>query len=256
MFYLRERLAAAGIAGKEAKLYLAALETGEAPVHVIAKHAGIGRTTAYDVLNRLIEQGMATRHEKHGRIYIVPEPPEQLLKRHETRLDRLRDLLPELKALHGVSPIQPRIRLYEGEVGICTVLQNTLDCKSPIIRACLSMTEMLQTPGFEEVEKFSQERIRRGIELQVIRTHGEEVSNIWGTNPAIQRELRYAPRLDSFSMTMFIHDDCVSLISSLRENFGLVIQSEEFAHIQKYLFDQLWLASDRSQEVSKPDVRP
>ncbi len=247
MFYLRERLAAIGITGKEAKLYLAALETGEAPVHQIARQAGIGRTTAYDVLARLVENGLVTRHEKQGRIIVVPEPPEQLLRRHETRLAHLRDLIPELTALHNASPIRPKVRLYEGEAGIRTVLHNTLECKSGVVRACLSMAEMLEVPGFEEVDKFSQERIRRGIELRVIRTRTEEVSNIWGTNPAILRELRYAPALTSFSMTMFIHDDCVSLISSRRENFGLVIQSEEFAHIQEYLFDQLWLNAERSQ---------
>ncbi len=82
MFYLRERLAAIGITGKEAKLYLAALETGEAPVHQIARQAGIGHTTAYDVLARLVENGLVTRHEKQGRIIVVPEPPEQLLRRH------------------------------------------------------------------------------------------------------------------------------------------------------------------------------
>lgn len=246
MFYLEERLAAIGIDGKKAKLYLVALEMGDAPINVIAKQAGIGRTTAYDVLARLAEDGLVTQYKSQGRIHIVAEPPERLLARFETRAQRMRDLVPDLNALHNVSPTRPHMKLYEGEAGIRSVLHNTLACDSKVIRACLSMIEILDTPGFKEVEKFSRQRIRNGIELRVIRAKSEEVSNIWGTDLAKFRELRYAPSLACFSMTTFIHDDKVSLISSRKENFGLVIQSEEFARMQEYFFETLWRTSERS----------
>ena len=248
MFYLEERLAAVGITGKKAKLYLAALEMGEGPVHLMAKRAGIGRTTAYDILTRLTEEGLVTQYESRGRIHVVAEPPERLLKRFETRLHHLADLIPDLNAMHNVSPARPRIRFYEGAAGIRTVLHNTLQCESKVIRACLSMVEMLETPGFDEVEKFSRQRIKNGIELRVIRAKSEEVEKLWGTDAGKCRELRYAPSLGCFSMTTFIHDDKVSLISSNRENFGLVIQSEEFARTQEYFFETLWRSSERSPQ--------
>ena len=42
-----------GIDGSRAHFYLAALELGDAPVTAIAAKAGIGRSNAYEVLNRL-----------------------------------------------------------------------------------------------------------------------------------------------------------------------------------------------------------
>jgi sugar-specific transcriptional regulator TrmB len=248
MFYLEQKLAGIGIDGKKAKLYLAALEMGDASVHEIAKRAGIGRTSAYDVLARLKNDGLVTQYASRGRIHVVAEPPEQLFKRFEARLQRLGELIPDLRALHNVSPARPRFKLYEGEAGIRTVLQGTLQGGAKVIRACLSMVEILETPGFDEVEKFSCDRIAGGIELRVIRAKPEEVSKIWGSDASKLRELRYAPSLACFAMTTFIHGDKVSLISSSRENFGLVIQSAEFATMQQYLFEVLWQASERSAE--------
>lgn len=247
MFYLKEHLMSLfALSDREARLYLAALEFGESPVYQLAKQTGINRTTAYDILARLVEAGFVTRHKKNGQIYVVPESPDLLLKRHELKMQRLKSLIPDLKALHLSSSARPHIKLYEGASGIHAALNHVLTCKSGLVNACLSMAEVLEQPGLEVFESFKADRIRLGLQLRVVRAREEEVTNIWGTDHSVQRELRYAPDLDNFSMTMFIYDDYVNLISSRRENFGLIIQSEEFAGIQKYLFERLWESSQKA----------
>lgn len=47
-----------------------------------------------------------------------------------------------------------------------------------------------------------------------------------------------------FRMTGWTYDDKVSLISSRRENFGIIIQSEEFSDLMNTLFTVLWQASE------------
>jgi len=42
---------------------------------------------------------------------------------------------------------------------------------------------------------------------------------------------------------MLTYDDKVSLISSRRENFGIIIQSEELSDLMNTLFAVLWQAS-------------
>jgi HTH-type transcriptional regulator, sugar sensing transcriptional regulator len=49
-----------------------------------------------------------------------------------------------------------------------------------------------------------------------------------------------------FSMTMLVHDDIVSIVASRRENFGLTIESHEFAVMQRNLVETLW-------SISTPD---
>ena len=56
-----EKLERFGLSGKKGRFYMAALELGEAPVLTIAERAGIGRTTAYDIMSRLMEEGLLTQ---------------------------------------------------------------------------------------------------------------------------------------------------------------------------------------------------
>ena len=44
-------------------------------------------------------------------------------------------------------------------------------------------------------------------------------------------------------MTLFLFDNKVGLISSRKENYGLIIESQEFANVQNALFDVMWQAS-------------
>ena len=49
-----------GLHETEARFYLAALELGQAPVRDVAAKAGISRTNAYDVFERLLEQRLVS----------------------------------------------------------------------------------------------------------------------------------------------------------------------------------------------------
>jgi hypothetical protein len=44
-------------------------------------------------------------------------------------------------------------------------------------------------------------------------------------------------------MTSYIYDNKVSIISSRRENFAMTIESEEFALMQRNLFEVFWASS-------------
>jgi HTH-type transcriptional regulator, sugar sensing transcriptional regulator len=50
-----------------------------------------------------------------------------------------------------------------------------------------------------------------------------------------------------FRMTTWAYDDKVSFISSRRENFGIIIQSEEFSDLMNTLFAILWRVSKPAQ---------
>ncbi|OYW32590.1 MAG: transcriptional regulator TrmB, partial [Rhizobiales bacterium 12-66-7] len=67
---IEEKLAKIGITGKLFKLYMAAVELGEAPVQEVATRAGLARTTAYDVLARLEQEELIRVEERQGRRFI------------------------------------------------------------------------------------------------------------------------------------------------------------------------------------------
>lgn len=243
---LEDGLAKLGVHGKQARFYLAALELGQAPVRMIAEKSGIGRTTAYDVLAKLQQQGLVSQVEKGGVRYVTAEDPARLLRILDERRQTLEGLLPELRSVYNLSTVKPRIRFYEGVEGIKTVLYDTLTCRSKQLLGILSMVDLLDVPGRAEMEDYIAQRIASGISLKVLRSREKEVGNIWPTRAADLRELRYTPPGLVFTMTTYIYDQKVSVISSRRENFGMIIESQEFAKMQENLFMVLW-------QVSEPD---
>jgi hypothetical protein len=140
--------------------------------------------------------------------------------------------------------VRPRIRFYEGRDGIRAVLHDTLRCQSRRLDGILSMTDLFQVPGRREMEQYVAARIAAGVHLRVVRSREKDIGpDVWPSRPEDLRELRYAPEDAVFTMTTWMYDDKVSIIASRREHFGMIVESAEFAEMQKHLFGALWLVS-------------
>lgn len=236
------KLASIGISGALYKLYAAAIELGEAPISAVAARAGIVRTSAYSALEKLEQEGLVSLESREGVRCVIANDPTVLLERIEARRQMLNELMPQLRSTYNRALGKPQIRFYEGTQGILTSLWDTLTItgKPKVLRGILSMNELMQTPGMAEMDRFIRDRVDRGIWLKVIRSEQRDVEAIWPSTPAQLRELRYAPADMVLSMTTFIYDHKVCLISSKKENYGLIIESEEFATLQTVLFEAIW----------------
>ena len=240
---LEPKLVALGLTGKRARFYLAALELGDETVTAVAQHAGIERTTAYALFEKLLEDGLVTQAVRGGRAHVVAEDPDVLARNLDDKRRILGEILPDLRAVHARTHGAPRFRLYDGAEGIRTVLNAVLAAPLPEICGILSMKELLAVPGPKALRNFIAERVRMGTRLRVIRAHSEETHQIWKAGEDELREVRYAPSSDAFRITTFIFGGKVALISSRRENYGLIVDSEEFARLQQALFETMWQTS-------------
>lgn len=237
-----------GLDNKKAKVYLAVLELGEAKVSEIAKKSGIERPTVYDILNKLVKEGLAGFYEKRGIRYFMAENPETIRRQLRAKEEAFTTLLPQLISLYNTSEIKPRIKFYEGIAGVKTIFKDTLTIKNKKLCGILSVSDLFKMPGREFMETYVSQRIQAGISLRVIRSEPKDIQEYWPTDPQSLRELRYAPRDMIFSMTMYVYDNKVSLISSTKENFGVLIESEEFNDNIHHLFEALW-------QISAPYMR-
>ena len=66
-----------GFDDKEAKIYIALLELGEATVLEVGKRAGVKRPTAYLVLDTLHAKGAAFKTRASGRTRFIAEKPKR-----------------------------------------------------------------------------------------------------------------------------------------------------------------------------------
>lgn len=241
---LSQELVSLGFDDKKAKLYLALLELGTAKAQSIAKKARLERPTTYDLLAKLIKEGLVSSFEKRGVHYYSAARPEKIKSRFR-ELERQAELImPQLNAMYGLSENKPQTRFYEGVEGIKTVFEDTLTAQTKVLNCILSMEDLYTIPGKRFMDSYVEQRIKAGLSICVIRSKSKEVrKEDWPTSNEQKRELRYAPQDMIFSMTTYLYDAKVGLISTQKENFGMIIESKEFYQTMNNLFKSLWQIS-------------
>ncbi|MFD2238130.1 TrmB family transcriptional regulator [Aureimonas populi] len=240
---LEDKLARVGITGTLYKLYLTAISLGGASVAEIAARAGLARTTAHDALAKLEEEGLVKFVDEGRRRFVVARDPSILLERLEARRQMLDEVMPVLRSMYHHESGQPNVRFHPGPEGIRAALWDTLAGEETVLRATLSMRELMAEPGLDEIGGYLAERARRGIWLRVIRSQERDIIPIWPSSREEKRELRYAPSQYTLAMTSFVYGNKVCMISSARESYGLIIDSAEFAVFQAAMFDAMWSMS-------------
>lgn len=232
-----------GLNEKEAKVYLALLELGESKAYEIAKKAGIARPTAYDILEKLSLGGLVGSYEKHKIKHYLASNPEKIkinLAEKERAFDAL---LPQLNSVYNKLKAKPKISFYEGIEGIKTVFEDTLTAKDKVLRGILSMEDLYKIPGKKFMDDYVKRRVEAGFSLRVIRSRSKEIASDWPGGHAENRELRYPPVNMVFDMTTYLYDNKVGLISTAKENFGMIIESQEFSRNMGHLFEAMWQIS-------------
>ncbi|MDX2969729.1 helix-turn-helix domain-containing protein [Kribbella solani] len=245
-----ERLVEVGLDPREAQFYLAVLDAGRMTIADAARSARTSRTNGYDLAKRLRERGLismvesgptsSTGNRSHG--VLVANDPARFLDEWAERRRQLESLVPELRALHASGRSRPRVRYLEGASGIRSALFETLEWKSPIL-GILSMRDLLTVPGEEAMRQYIAARRTRELSLRVIRTREHDVPGAWLTSSHDFREVRFAPARYAFTMTTVLGESQVVTMSSARERFAMIIESHEYAELQRNLFEVLWTTS-------------
>ena len=183
---LEEKLGRLGISGNLYRVYRAAIELGEVPVSELAASTGLARTTTYDAVLRLEEEGLLKIEGVDRKRHVIAHDPSVLLEYVAARRVMVTEMMPELRSMYNQAKGKPKTRFYEGAEGIRTVLWDSLNGPHSL-RATFSMSELREVPGLEEINRYRDARIAKGIGMRVIRSRNRDTDDIW---PASQKELR------------------------------------------------------------------
>ena len=109
---LEDVLEVIGLNLKEAGLYLAALNVGDAPMTRLAKQAGIKRSTAYQIFKGLEKRGIMGSFKMRGGMHFAAMSPELLYSLRKKELGDLAAILPQLKALETKKGSKPKLSFF------------------------------------------------------------------------------------------------------------------------------------------------
>jgi len=230
-FYLSE---------KEAKVYLAALELGRSRVSLIAKKAGLNRITAYEILKRLVEMGIAHSAAYGGIQTFTVISPKTLVEKMESRLAVAKKVLPELSLLTGGGAHKPAIAFYEGAEGIRSIYEDTLSCEEKLIINIAHSQNLLNVIGKDYFDQYVKKRVRRNIKVKVLLSDTTE-------NKKYKQEIKSALREVKFfddkkyplPNEILVYDDKIAHLS-FSALVGVVVEDKDIAQSLKSLWQMVW----------------
>lgn len=116
----------------EAKVYLALLETGSTLAGAVIKKTGLHRGTTYQILQRLKEKGLVSSIIKGKKQYFEPANPERLMDVLKEKEEKLKEVLPILRAKLESNKEKQEVVVYYGIKGIRSVLDKMLEELRPL----------------------------------------------------------------------------------------------------------------------------
>lgn len=247
-----------GLNEKEAKVYLAGMQSGTAVVSEIAQAAKINRVTTYDILEKLKQRGLVSFFTKKKIKYFTVTDPEVVLQEYEKRTDELRRSMPKFKNLLGETS-HPRIRYFEGLEGIKAIYADTLNSSTEILNYSNSHEIRKNWPNYDN--EYVKKRIEKNIYLRGICPKDKEGEMVKSLDHSSNREMRLLPNDQfNFSNEINIYDDKVAIISFKDELIGMIIESVEIANSQRAIFNMCWQFAanlpQESEEIKSQPISP
>lgn len=110
-----------GFSQKEAMVYLALLELGQADISDIAKKAGLKRAIVYVLIENLLEKGCATQLPNRKINTYQAIDPGVILTQTKNTAQNLAEMVPYLRSLHDKSRKRPKIHFIDTKEGILKI---------------------------------------------------------------------------------------------------------------------------------------
>lgn len=239
-----------GLNEKEAGIYLAALELGNAVVRDIAAKAEVSRPTAYIVLESLVKRGLASAVREGEKTYYAAEHPKQLelllQKERATLKEReaiLFDIVPQLTSLYHSADRHPIVKIYTGPEGQLAMDQDgARNRKRGQTAYSFTALDLLEEFQRDKIDQYPVSRVKFREHLKMIYTHKNGPRSD-ADDPKALREARFIPKDKyPFEGSIVIRPWFGLRIFSHRndEFVGITVESRELAKTMQSIFQLCW----------------
>jgi predicted transcriptional regulator len=152
------RLSELGLTPKEASVYAALLEIGNAAVSDIAEKSDVNRSTVYTTLASLKDRGLVSEIDEGDVTKYIAESPERLREtirtaKHvvETQEEKLQHAMPYLLGIFNNHEKKPGVRFFEGEEGVRTMREILMEQDGEwCVFECIDEKTMVASKIYEE----------------------------------------------------------------------------------------------------------
>ncbi len=251
-----------GMSEKEAQAYLALLELEVAGVQEISKAAGLNRSSTYVTLEALKKRGLVSvSDDKKVRRYVATSPDallrtaEDKARIQENVLEKIRKIVPEMKALYKGTKKKPIVRVLEGREGLIAAFEETLTSKEKLMRVASSVGRLGEIlpdyfPGY--VKK----RFSLGIKMHGIHPYDETYKMLMKVSPKnFDTPLGIPEEKYNLNADIAIFDNKIGYTSHKDGGVAIMVESKEIADVMKNIFDLAFEEAKRLNQILLKNAR-
>jgi len=238
-----------GLTDSEIKVYLALLELGSSKKGPIVKKAAITSSKIYEVIDKLIERGLAGYVVKDKVKYFNAAPPSRIkdylkekenqIKQQENELDKL---LPSLELKQKLTEKGTDAEVYRGWRGMQTVYNNLLESLKPkegfyIFGASKGMdTKRVKSFYTRFNEKVKQKKLKANIIFN---------ENARGNILNVEKNAKVKYLDHTTPSEILIYKNKTAVVLLEKEPLIIIIRSESIAKSFKAYFDVMWMVAKK-----------
>lgn len=230
-----------GLSEKVAKVYLAVLESGESTVSTLATKSGVKRTTIYEHIDELVEEGFLYKTQIGKKTLYGATPPRQVLKLKRRALERVEEEITHLEAKHYSSFDIPKIKFYYGSAGFKNIWDEIIERTQKEYRIITNgaVFDKYVTDDYL-FDEIIGKRKAKGIRSKQLITDSSFARRIVSRDAQDNRVTKLLPPDTQVEFTEVITDTFVAFMSEPEHNFQFIIESKAFAHFRRQMFDVVW----------------
>lgn len=240
----------------EARTFLALLEEPRgASVLGLSKKLNLPRPTIYGHIESLIEKGLVQKGVgEYGAVFYA-EKEENILSIYSEKIEEMKkareSFSKALKDKKFEATYQPKFIHYSTREAAKSILRDILRSRKESTYWFWPLAEMLKIIPEEVLENFNKKRLERNIKVNILWPPKRKIDvreypllGPWNEKKSLRR-VRLLPENIDQTLGYVIYGNKVAFISSHRENYGMIIDSQELTQTLKAQFDYFW-------KISKP----
>ncbi len=241
-----------GFSANEAKVYLAALESGVASAQDISQKANLKRTTVYSVLSYLVNRGVVGKTQVKGKTRFVAEPPQRLLSLiNEIELG-IKKALPELEAIYNKQEAKPKITFFEGQDAVWKVYEDTLKEK-PTTILMWNNQEFFDKFNDRKYSSYIPTRVALGIGAKRIAPKGStwDTKHRYLDTKELSQTMIVPKEIFDPHIEVNIYNNKVAFMN-YAENMSIIIESKAIADAMRQAYELSWEGAKlENQKIQK-----
>lgn len=228
-----------GFSDKEARIFVALSELGEATASQIATRANLKRPIVYLVLEKLVKNGAVLELPRQRVKRYACIEPSKLVHVLQANIEHLRTMLPLFRVFERGGRQKPQVEMFETKEAVASVFRMLEQGK---VCRYVSMYSRHRQYFPHELARWA----TRGADAKY-RNHSKHlcVDEPEGRGLALAMQgnkyqsFRFLPKNTDLAMDLSIADDIV-VLTSFQPLFAIVLRSPDLARSLAVVFDLAW----------------